>query len=80
MQDLNLSILMHSSELSREEVISRLDKVQDLIRKTKDDIGAECLTARGGSIWVVPTFKDVGEWSPIAERQLDASVKWSWKT
>ena len=75
-----LDLYEASSDLSREEVLARLDNIKAKIRETRESMGSDCLTARGASIWLVPTFKDVGEWSPIATRELDADIEWEWKT
>lgn len=73
-----IQLTPRSSHLSQDEMTSRLDRIKEVIAKAKVDAGDACLSANGGEIWLVPTFKDVGDWSPIAKRQIE--LEWRWDT
>ena len=67
-----------SSELASDQVSAKLDDVKAAIQqvqaKTKD---AAALTARGAEVWLVPTYRPINEWRPVARRKLEG-VTWSW--
>ncbi|KAK4560574.1 hypothetical protein LTR86_005771 [Recurvomyces mirabilis] len=69
--------LMYSG-IPREEVVTKLDevsaKIVDLTMKQSD-----CRKANGAEIWLVPTFKSIDQWKPIARRRLEG-VGWEWRT
>ena len=69
---------MCSCDLPEDEIESKLGDVKAKIEEVKKE-SSGCTTATGGSIWVVPTFKDVGEWQPIGKRELP-DVEWIWNT
>lgn len=69
-----------SSDMSSEKVTSRLDRVMATICEVKQTGGVDCLTARGAEIWLVPTFKDVAEWYPMARREVGQDIEWRWDT
>ncbi|GAB1737497.1 hypothetical protein NU219Hw_g1808t1 [Hortaea werneckii] len=66
------------SDLPEDEVQKKLDKVTSQISQAKR-ANPESVTAKGGEIWLVPTYKPVEEWRPIARRELHW-VEWEWQT
>ena len=69
---------LYSSDLPEAEVQVKLDEVNKSIREVKQQ-QAGSKTAKGASIWLVPTYKAIDEWTPIAKRQLP-DVEWEWQT
>lgn len=69
---------LHSSDLPEDEVQGKLDEVHSQISQAKRANPAS-VTAKGGEIWLVPTYKPIEEWRPIARRELHW-VEWEWQT
>ncbi|RMY39011.1 hypothetical protein D0865_12943 [Hortaea werneckii] len=67
------------SDLPEDEVQIKLDEVNSEISQAKQ-ANPESLTARGGEIWLVPTYKPIEEWQPIAKREIPYGVQWEWQT
>ena len=67
---------MRSSDLSEPEVRVKLRDVYGLIRSAMEE-EPKALTAKGAEIWLVPTYKPLSEWQPIAQRKLD-DIEWVW--
>ncbi|RMX74663.1 hypothetical protein D0869_12368 [Hortaea werneckii] len=67
------------SDLPEDEVQIKLDEVHSKISQAKQ-ANPESLTAKGGEIWLVPTYKPIEEWQPIAKREVRYAVQWEWQT
>ncbi|KAI6900177.1 hypothetical protein KC318_g8590, partial [Hortaea werneckii] len=67
------------SDLPEDEVQRKLDEVNSTIFQAKQ-ANPESLTAKGGEIWLVPTYKPIEEWQPIAKREVSYGVQWEWQT
>ncbi|KAI7267329.1 hypothetical protein KC345_g7949 [Hortaea werneckii] len=67
------------SDLPEEEVQLRLDEVNSQISQVQQ-ANPESLSTRGGEIWLVPTYKPIEEWQPIATREIPYGVEWEWQT
>lgn len=67
-----------SSDLPRDEIRSKLKEVSSRIQEVKQTHEG-ATSAKGGSIWLVSTFKDLDKWQPEAGREL-ADVEWGWAT
>ncbi|KAK3696550.1 hypothetical protein LTR37_017892 [Vermiconidia calcicola] len=61
------------SDLPEHEIQAKLDDVKAKISEAKQGAAS----AKGGAIWLVPTFKDVDDWQPVAKRELP-DMEWSW--
>lgn len=72
---------VQSSELPKQEVEAKLDEIQSKVQKVRDRTvtqeSGKGSSFTGGSIWLVPTYKKIDEWEPIATRTLQ-DVKWTW--
>ncbi|KAK3615575.1 hypothetical protein LTR56_026507 [Elasticomyces elasticus] len=68
----------NNSDASEDHVEEKLTKVNDAIQDAKQQCSNSKITTRG-SIWLVPTFKAIEDWKPVAIRQLP-SMKWVWST
>ncbi|TKA80307.1 hypothetical protein B0A55_02213 [Friedmanniomyces simplex] len=66
------------SDLSVEEVEGKLHEVGERVRSAREQYPGSG-TARGGSVWLVPTSKGIEDWKPVATRQLH-DIKWEWLT
>ncbi|KAK3615621.1 hypothetical protein LTR56_026479 [Elasticomyces elasticus] len=66
------------SDVSESHVAEKLTEVIDAIQDAKQQ-NADSKTTTGGSIWLVPTFKAIDDWKPVAIRQLP-SMRWVWST
>ncbi|KAK5691202.1 hypothetical protein LTR97_011854 [Elasticomyces elasticus] len=64
------------SDASEDHVEEKLTKVNDAIQDVRQQY-PDSKTTTGGSIWLVPTFKAIDDWKPVAIRQLP-SMKWVW--
>lgn len=67
-----------SSDLPKEDIEVKLDEVKAKIQETKQTY-RDATTAKGGSIWLVSTFKDLDEWEPEARREV-SDIEWNWTT
>ncbi|KAK4901899.1 hypothetical protein LTR49_027184 [Elasticomyces elasticus] len=67
-----------NSDVSESHVAEKLTEVIDAIQDAKQQ-NADSKTTTGGSIWLVPTFKAIDDWKPVAIRQLP-SMRWVWST
>ncbi|KAI7152821.1 hypothetical protein KC349_g8753 [Hortaea werneckii] len=67
------------SDLPEDEVRIKLDDVNSKISQAKQ-ANPESLTAKGGEIWLVPTYKPIEGWQPIAKRVIPYGVQWEWQT
>ncbi|KAK4902149.1 hypothetical protein LTR27_001051 [Elasticomyces elasticus] len=67
-----------NSDVSEGHVEEQLTKVNDAIQDARQQY-PDSKTTTGGSIWLVPTFKAIDDWKPVAIRQLP-SMKWVWST
>ncbi|KAI6894247.1 hypothetical protein KC334_g12287 [Hortaea werneckii] len=67
------------SDLPEDEVRIKLDEVNSKIFQAKQ-ANPDSLTANGGEIWLVPTYKPIEEWQPIAKREVPYGVQWEWQT
>ncbi|KAI6817107.1 hypothetical protein KC340_g14791 [Hortaea werneckii] len=67
------------SDLPEDEVRIKLDEVNSKISQAKQ-ANPDSLTAKGAEIWLVPTYKPIEEWQPIAKREVPYGVQWEWQT
>ncbi|KAK5690297.1 hypothetical protein LTR17_025989 [Elasticomyces elasticus] len=67
-----------NSDVSEGHVEAQLTTVDDAIRDARQQY-SDSKTTTGGSIWLVPTFKTIDDWKPVATRQLP-SMRWVWST
>jgi hypothetical protein len=69
-----------SSDIPPNEAKKTLDGLVEKVQEVKRE-NEGCSRARGAEIWLVPTFKGIGEWKPVAVRKLDKEeVEWVWET
>lgn len=74
-----LTTIFSSSDLPEDEVRIKLDEVNSKISQAKQ-ANPDSLTAKGAEIWLVPTYKPIEEWQPIAKREVPYGVQWEWQT
>jgi len=67
-----------SSEVPVDEVEAKLHEVGEKVQYAKERY-PDSKAASGGEIWLVPTYKAIEDWKPIAIRQLP-EMKWEWLT
>ena len=67
-----------SSDLPEDAVRGKLGEVEKTVQEAKKQHPGST-SAKGAAIWLVPTFKPIEEWQPIAKRDLPR-VEWSWET
>ncbi|KAI7299710.1 hypothetical protein KC315_g17510 [Hortaea werneckii] len=67
------------SDLPEDEVRIKLDEVNSEISQAKQ-ANPDSLTTKGGEIWLVPTYKPIEQWQPIAKREVPYGVQWEWQT
>ncbi|KAI6799124.1 hypothetical protein KC332_g16459 [Hortaea werneckii] len=67
------------SDLPEEEVQLKLNEVDSEISQVQQ-ANPESLSTRGGEIWLVPTYRPIEEWQPIAKREIPYGVEWEWQT
>ncbi|KAK3672244.1 hypothetical protein LTR78_007784 [Recurvomyces mirabilis] len=67
-----------TSGISREEVLGKFDDVKAKIKDVKKRLPG-CRKATGAEIWLVPTFKTIDQWKPVARRRVEG-VSWQWRT
>lgn len=65
-----------SSEISTDDLEGKTSDVHAAITAARAE--QEVRDAMGAEIVLVPTFKHVDEWQPVASRQLP-NVKWQWE-
>lgn len=58
-------------QLKVDEVTSKISQVQQA--------NPESLSTKGGEVWLVPTYKPMAEWQPIAKREIPYGVEWEWQ-
>ncbi|KAK0871702.1 hypothetical protein LTS02_001766 [Friedmanniomyces endolithicus] len=66
------------SEVPVDEVEAKLHEVGEKVQYAKERY-PDSKAASGGEIWLVPTYKAIEDWKPIAIRQLP-EMKWEWLT
>lgn len=67
-----------SADIPPSDVTAKLPKISDTIHSAQA-MSPGCQTAKGGSIVLVPTDKDIKDWQPMASRELP-ELEWSWET
>ncbi|GAB1734366.1 hypothetical protein NU195Hw_Modified_598t1 [Hortaea werneckii] len=66
------------SDLPEEEVQLKVDEVTSKISQVQQ-ANPESLSTKGGEVWLVPTYKPMAEWQPIAKREIPYGVEWEWQ-
>ncbi|KAK5120967.1 hypothetical protein LTR85_005751 [Meristemomyces frigidus] len=66
------------SDMPEDEVEAKLDDVHKKVQEAKQQ-HPDSITAKGGSVLLVPTHKPIEEWKSIAVRQLP-EMEWTWHT
>ena len=69
---------LRSSDMPPQSVSDEVERVYEAIRTVRKTHEASHL-ATGATIWLVPTFKSVEDWKPVAVRHLP-DVDWVWRT
>lgn len=55
-----------------------MEEVEATIEEAKNE-SRGALSALGAEIWLVPTYKDIDDWLPVAVRKLER-VQWRWES
>lgn len=67
-----------SSDLPTDEVEAKIEEVKTKVREAKEQHPDKVVWAvKGGSMWLVPTYRPIEEWRPVAIRELP-EMRWSW--
>lgn len=57
---------------------AKLSEIKEAIHGAQAEVDG-CKTAKGGSIVLVPTDKEIKDWKPIASIELPG-LEWEWET
>ena len=63
--------------MPEDEAKKKFEEVYEKVQEAKQN--SQSKTAKGAVIWLVPTYKTIEEWKPVAKRHLP-DTEWSWPT
>lgn len=67
-----------SSDMSQDSVRARLAEVSANVQTARSQC-PDARTAKGAEVWLVPTFKGIDDWQPVAKLEMP-DVEWTWVT